>query len=71
MVESELNGGEIKKLNTLSSFDDKGIFIELNTDKGEKFRIDVNEFLKLLNEDVILKVNKKNKHSYLTIEKNS
>jgi hypothetical protein len=71
MVKSELNGGEIKKLNTLSSFDDKGIFIELNTDKGEKFRIDVNEFLKLLNEDVILKVNKKNKHSYLTIEKNS
>jgi len=69
MVKSELNGGEIKKLNTLSSFDDKGIFIELNTDKGEKFRIDVNEFLKLLNEDVILKVNKKNKHSYLTIEK--
>jgi hypothetical protein len=34
MTKSELSGYKIKTLNTQSSFDDKGVFIELNTDGG-------------------------------------
>lgn len=66
-MKTQINAKQIKSIRTLSSIYDNGKIIELSGN-GKTYRMDVNEFLKLLNDTVVFSAEKKQKHTYLTID---
>ena len=66
-VQRTISGQRIVRLRTLGSFYDKGYIIEAYDDEGKMYRMDVNEFLKLLN-DQTLEVRQPKQHEHLSIK---
>lgn len=64
-IKSELGGQKIISFSTLGSMYDNGC-IEAVDEAGDIYRINVSEFLKVIN-DVTFDVEKKRVHSYLSI----
>ena len=66
MEQKQIDGQEISRLNTMSSKYDNGKIINATLDTGEVAKINVDEFLKILN-GIKLTARKAKKYWHLTI----